>query len=148
MKLSSFYSVIGTNKVQETRDFYTTYFPFTVSFEADWYVSLITSQNPPFQLALLDYQHPSVPADFRKPAQGIILNFEVEDVDAEYKRLKKAGLPIHLELKSEDWGQRHFITSDPNGLLIDVIKLIPPSGEYAQQYSEEALKELNKENKD
>jgi catechol 2,3-dioxygenase-like lactoylglutathione lyase family enzyme len=142
MNLSSFYPVIGTDKLQESRDFYTTYFPFTLTFEADWYVSLITTQSPAFQLALLDYQHPSVPAEFRKPAQGIILNFEVEDVDAEYQRLKEAGLPMHLELKSEAWGQRHFITSDPNGLLIDVIKLIPPSGEYAEQYSDEALKEL------
>ena len=142
MNLSSFYAVIGTTKVAESRDFYTTYFPFTVTFETNWYVSLITRQNPPFQLALLDYRHSSVPEGFRKPAQGILLNFEVEDVDAEYQRLKEAGLPMHLELKSEDWGQRHFITSDPNGLLIDVIKNIPPSAEYAQQYSAEALKEI------
>jgi hypothetical protein len=63
-------------------------------------------------------------------------------VDAVYERLKAAGLPIHLELKSEEWGQRHFITADPNGLLLDVIQPIPPSAEYAQQYSEAALKEL------
>jgi catechol 2,3-dioxygenase-like lactoylglutathione lyase family enzyme len=142
MKLFSFYPVIGTGKIKETKDFYATYFPFIITFENDWYVSLVTRQNPPFQLALVDYRHPSVPAEFRKPAQGIIINFEVEDVDTEYQRLREAGLPIHLELKSEDWGQRHFITSDPNGLLIDVIKLIPPSAEYAGQYSEEALKEL------
>lgn len=141
MKLSSFYPVVGTDKLQESRDFYLTHFPFTLTFEADWYVSLITTQEPPFQLALLDHRHPSVPEGFRQPARGIILNFEVEDVDTEYERLKAAGLPIHLELRSEGWGQRHFITSDPNGVLIDVIKLIPPSAEYAQQYSPEALTE-------
>jgi catechol 2,3-dioxygenase-like lactoylglutathione lyase family enzyme len=134
MKLLGFYPVIGTVKIQEARDFYTTYFSFIVNFEADWYVSL-ASENPKFELALLDYRHDSVPEKFRQPAQGIILNFEVEDVDAEYKRLKAAGLPMHLELRSEAWGQRHFITSDPNGLLIDVIKNIPPSAEYASQYN-------------
>jgi catechol 2,3-dioxygenase-like lactoylglutathione lyase family enzyme len=142
MQLASFYPVLGTDKIEASRDFYTTYFPFTITFEADWYVSLITTQNPQFQLALLDYRHPSVPEGFGQPTQGIILNFEVEDVDAEYKRLRAAGLPMHLELKSEDWGQRHFITSDPNGMLIDVIQLIPPSAEYAQQYSPAALEEL------
>jgi hypothetical protein len=30
-----------------------------------------------------------------------------------------------LDLKSEKWGQRHFITKDPNGLLIDVIQNVP-----------------------
>src|SRR5687768_13376418 len=46
MNLSSFYPVIATDKLQESRDFYTTYFPFTLTFEADWYVSLITTQSP------------------------------------------------------------------------------------------------------
>lgn len=142
MNLSSFYPVIGTDKLEESRDFYTTHFHFELTFENEWYVSLINSKNPAFQLALLDYQHPSVPEAFRQPAQGVLLNFEVEEVDAEYERLTAAGLPIHLELKSEAWGQRHFITADPNGLLIDVIKLIPPSEEFAQQYSEAALAEL------
>lgn len=63
-------------------------------------------------------------------------------MDAEYERLCRIGLPIHFPLRSEDFGQRHFITSDPNGVLIDVIKLIPPSAEYASQYEEETLKAL------
>lgn len=90
-------------------------FFFDITFEADWYVSLKTSQQPVYQLALLDYRHPSVPAAFQQAAQGVLLNFEVADVDAEYQRLKAAGLPLHLDLRSEAWGQRHFITSDPNG---------------------------------
>ncbi|MEQ9364862.1 MAG: VOC family protein, partial [Leptospirales bacterium] len=92
------------------------------------------------QLAILDHAHPTVPSGFRKPMQGgLILNFEVEDVDAEYERLKSAGLPLHLDLRSEDWGQRHFITADPNGVLIDMIQLIPPSEEFAQLYETQAL---------
>lgn len=39
---------------------------------------------------------------------------------------------MHLELRSEAFGQRHFITSDPNGVLVDVIKVIPVTGEFAQ----------------
>ncbi len=40
--------------------------------------------------------------------------------------LRAAGLPILLDIRDEDFGQRHFITADPNGMLIDVIKPIPP----------------------
>jgi catechol 2,3-dioxygenase-like lactoylglutathione lyase family enzyme len=65
---------------------------------------------------------------------GLILNFEVEDPDAEYARIGAAGLPVLLELRDEDFGQRHFITADPNGVLIDIIKPIPPSADYAAQY--------------
>jgi hypothetical protein len=45
-----------------------------------------------------------------------------------------AGLPILLSLRDEDFGQRHFITGDPNGVLIDIIKPIPPSAEYEAGY--------------
>ena len=49
------------------------------------------------------------------------------------------GIPILLSLRDEDFGQRHFITSDPNGVLIDIIKPIPPSEAYAAQYAQSAL---------
>ncbi len=39
-------------------------------------------------------------------------------------------------LRSEELGQRHFITADPNGVLIDVIKPIPPSAEFLAHYTE------------
>lgn len=75
---------------------------------------------------------------YRKPVQGLLLNFEIDDVDAEYARLKAAGLPILRDIKSEDFGQRHFITHDPAGVMIDVIKVIPPTAEFAAQYADGA----------
>ncbi len=81
-----------------------------------------------------------MPEGFRKPVQGLILNFEMDDVDTEYARLQAAGLPIHVPLRDEEFGQRHFITSDPNGVLIDFIKIIPPSEAFARQYNLEIWK--------
>ena len=134
MKVASFYPVIGSRQVAETVDFYRKHFHFDTTFEADWYVSLRLKSDPTFELAVLDYRHSSVPKGYDKPVQGLLLNFEVEDVDAEYERLKAARLPIDLELRDEDWGQRHFITHDPNGVLIDVIRVTPPSEAYQDQY--------------
>ncbi|MFX4229610.1 MAG: hypothetical protein ACFHHU_17570 [Porticoccaceae bacterium] len=44
-----------------------------------------------------------------------------------------------LPLRDEPFGQRHFITRDPNGVLIDVIKPIPPSAEFLAQYAADAV---------
>jgi catechol 2,3-dioxygenase-like lactoylglutathione lyase family enzyme len=149
MKFNSFYPVIMTNDVAGSKKFYTKYFSFKMTFEADWYVSLKAVQEPPFELALLNADHPTVPQDFRRRLTGgLILNFEVDDVDVEYERLRSAGLPIHLEIRTEDFGQRHFITADPNGVLIDVIKVIPPSADYAAQYDEETLKGIDSNSQD
>lgn len=135
MQLASFYPVIGVRQVAEVRDFYVQHFGFGIMFESDWYISLRRNDIPQYELALLDYTHPTVPEAFRKPVQGLLLNFEVADVDAEYERLiGRAGLPLILDIRSEAFGQRHFITVDPSGVLIDVITVIPPSEEYAGQY--------------
>jgi catechol 2,3-dioxygenase-like lactoylglutathione lyase family enzyme len=136
MKINSFYPVLLTNDVAGSKDFYTKHFPFKITFDGGWYVSMKARQEFPFELALLEPNHSSIPSNFRRELNGgLILNFEVEDADKEYARLKAMGLPIHLEIRSEDFGQRHFITSDPNGVLIDVIQVIPPSEEFAKQYS-------------
>ncbi|MCP3802962.1 VOC family protein [Allokutzneria sp. A3M-2-11 16] len=137
MALTSMYPVIMTTKVAETRDFYVTNFGFDVTFEADWYVSLRLGA---YELAVLDPTHPTIPAGYGAPVAGLLLNFEVDDVDAEYERLVAgAGLPVALPLRSEEFGQRHFIVADPNGVLVDVITPIPPTGEFVEQYTEEAL---------
>ncbi|AQL55989.1 VOC family protein [Abyssicoccus albus] len=138
MKTNSFYPVILTNQVEESSKFYTEYFGFDIVYKADWYVSLKKSKsNIPYELALLDASHTTIPVTYQKPVQGLILNFEVEDVDKEYRRLIiSEKLPLQLDIRNEEFGQRHFITSDPNGVLIDVIKIIPPSQEESTQYVE------------
>jgi hypothetical protein len=32
------------------------------------------------------------------------------------------------------FGQRHFLTADPNGIMLDIITVIPPGEEYAEQF--------------
>jgi catechol 2,3-dioxygenase-like lactoylglutathione lyase family enzyme len=137
MTVNSFYPVLMSDHIATTRDFYVQHFGFQITFESDWYVSLKSADNR-YELAFVDYNHESVVKAYQQPAAGLLLNFEVSDVDAEYQRLiVQNGLPLKRELLSEDFGQRHFATVDPNGVLIDVIQIIPPSGEYAEQYTEE-----------
>lgn len=62
-----------------------------------------------------------------------------DDVDDEFEKAKSQNLPIILTLRDEPFGQRHFITSDPNGVLIDVIKPIPPSAEFLGQFNPDAV---------
>ena len=52
-------------------------------------------------------------------------------IEQRLRQMKAAGLPILLDLRDEAFGQRHFITSDPAGVLIDVISPIPMTGEFA-----------------
>src|ERR1700754_871397 len=136
MSLNSFYPVVCTNRINESRDFYVRLFGFEPTFEADWYVSLRRPEPPHYELALVDHAHSSVPAAHRSPVRGLILNFEVSDVDAEYDRLvRQEGLAAEMALRTEDFGQRHFIVSAPDGVLIDVITPTTPAAGYAELYA-------------
>jgi len=139
VKVTSCYPVIMTADVAGTAGFYQAHFGFVPLFSADWYVHLQLADDASVNLAVLDGQHDTIPQIGRGRVSGLLLNFEVEDPDAVHQRLQAAGLPILLSLRDEAFGQRHFITSDPNGVLIDIIKPIPPSGEFVAQYEASAL---------
>jgi len=139
MKATSYYPVIMTGDVAATTAFYVAHFGFEKAFEADWYVHLVSADDASINLAVLQGDHETIPAEGRGRVSGLLLNFEVEDVDAVHDRLVAEGLPILRSLRDEEFGQRHFITADPNGVLIDIIKPIPPSAAFAQQYAPDAL---------
>ena len=135
MKLSSFYPVLCTSRLEESHTFYTENFGFEDAFVADWYVSLRRPGPPDHELGLLEAGHPTLPQGHRAAVGGMLLNLEVSDADAEWERLVVRGrLEPVLALRSEGFGQRHFIVADPNGVLIDVIMPIEPSAEYADQF--------------
>lgn len=134
MRLTSCYPVLSSTDVPTTASFYRDHFGFETTFESDWYVSL---RRDTWELAILQAGHPTIPAGYRDIATStIILNFEVVDVDAEHRRLvEERGLTEVLALRSEAFGQRHFILAGPDRVLIDVITPIEPSEEFAAQFS-------------
>jgi catechol 2,3-dioxygenase-like lactoylglutathione lyase family enzyme len=139
MRANSYYPVILTGDVAGTSAFWQEHFRFRPLFDSGWYVHLQSAEDKRVNLGLVQGDHETVPVSGRVRISGLIINFEVKDPDAVYERVKAAGLPILLALRDEDFGQRHFITADPNGVMIDVIKPIPPSAEFAQHYQREAL---------
>ena len=84
MSVTSFYPVVTSHDVAAATAFYRDALGFEVTYESDWYVSLRLGT---FELAVLAYQHETIPADYRALPQGVILNLEVDDVDAVHDRL-------------------------------------------------------------
>lgn len=139
MRTTSTYPVLLSDDVPSASAFYKQHFGFLPLYEADWYVHLQSSSDPQTNLAIVAKDHPTIPEPARGRTGGVILNFEVEDVDAQYSRLRAEGVPVALSLRDEDFGQRHFILAGPDGVLLDVIQPIPPSPEQAALYAESAL---------
>ncbi len=113
---------IITKNLKETKEFYTRTFGFGITFENEFYL-LMHTPNQQAEISFLLPNHPSQQSLFQSAflGKGVYLTIEVENVDAEYKRIKALGTPIVFELRDESWGDRHFAVKDPNGVGIDIV---------------------------
>ncbi len=129
--MTSLFPDLCTDDVAACRDFYTNLLGMKVVFENGWYAQLQHPEDARIQIAFVQREHETVPPSDRVAARGVFVTFETDDVDALHERAAQLGLPIEVSLRDEAFGQRHFMVRDPSGLLLDIVKLIPPTAEHA-----------------
>ena len=61
-------------------------------------------------------------------ADGLLVVFVVDDVDAEYARLREEGVSITTPIETEPWGGRFFQVTDPNGVTIQLVQWVAAPG--------------------
>lgn len=130
MKFTRVDATISTNKLIESKEFYMKHFGFQLVYESDWYIELVGTEIP----AGISFTLPQREAGEYFNGKGLILSFEVADVDAEYARLKAEGVPILQEMQNKPWGERSFVVDDPNGVHLYIYKSIPATPEYQEIY--------------
>lgn len=123
MKLKKLWTGFITDKVRESRDFYTKVLECSVVYEGDneWFVLLKLGESElGFMKPDLEFQAPV----FRRGygGHGAWIAIDVDDAEAEYERIKALGVPVEVELRDEPWGDRHFAILDPNGIGVDIVQ--------------------------
>ncbi|WP_073061058.1 VOC family protein [Fodinibius roseus] len=118
---------IITEKLPETKAFYTEILGFGITYENEFYL-LMHTPNKQAEISFLLPDHPSQQPLFKDAfsGKGVYLTIEVEDVDAKYQELKEKGADIKIDLRDEPWGDRHFAIEDPNGVGIDIVEYHQP----------------------
>ncbi len=117
---------IVTGKLAESRQFYTEVLGFGVTFENEFYL-LMHTPGRTAELSFLLPDHPSQQPLFQ-PAfegKGVYLTIEVENVDEWYEKMQQKGIKIHIAMREEPWGDKHFAIQDPNGVGIDIVTYAP-----------------------
>ena len=134
---TSSFTVFIVKDLIAAKSFYTENLGFEVVFSGDWYIHLAAKSG--VQVGFMLPDQPTQPPIFQEPhsGEGVIFSVEVEDVDAAFAEARSKSLHIVFELKSEDWGQRHFCVQDPNGLYVDIVQSFEPTAEYQSDYVSE-----------
>ena len=110
---------ICADKLPETRDFYTALFDFTIDYDSDWFIHLI-SKDRSLELGIIDRTHEIVPKESQNQPQGFYLTFVVESADAVFEIAKSNDFDIVSAPEDTFYGQRRVLLKDPNGTIVDV----------------------------
>lgn len=125
---------IYVDDLKRSKGFYESLLGLVSVFDADWIVQLTDADNEDVNLTLQPKNHELVPEGFRKQPQGFSIAFVVNDCDEIYRKAQSLKLEIIQAPKNEEYGQRRFLTVDPDGTLVDVSSACEPSPEFMAKY--------------
>ncbi|MEZ5152803.1 VOC family protein [Rhodococcus zopfii] len=115
--------------VDASAEFATRHLGFTQAMAADGFVSL-AREDTGFNLIFLRTGLGTFkPASHAGDAgQGTLVAFVVDDIDAEYDRLRDEGVHIVTPIETEPWGERYFQMLDPNGIVFQLVQWVDGAG--------------------
>jgi uncharacterized glyoxalase superfamily protein PhnB len=117
-------SAISLNVADPTAsaEFLKRHYGFTEDMAADGFVSL-SRPDAGFSVIFLRTGLPTFkPESAKGHADGLLLAFVVDDIDAEYERVQAEGVEITTPIETEPWGERYFQTADPNGVVVQLVQ--------------------------
>ena len=104
-------------------EFVKRHFGFTEAMSADGFVSLERA-DVGFNLIFLRTGLMTFKPERLRghAADGLLVVFVVDNIDAEYERIQREGVPITTPIETESWGERFFQVSDPNGVVYQLVQ--------------------------
>jgi uncharacterized glyoxalase superfamily protein PhnB len=126
MKVLRIVPNISSGLFTASRDFYADLFDLVVSVELDtWYLQLMAPEDQSLNIGFLEPGHEFFAGRAARPGNySLVLTVQVDDVDEAYGRAQRRGAEVALDIRDEDYGQRHFLVVDPNGLVLNVMSPI------------------------
>lgn len=126
MKVLRIVPNVSSDHFADSRDFYVRLFDMDVSVELDdWYLQLMAPHEPGLNIGFLKPNHTTFAGRVSAPGSySLVLTIHVDDVDEAYSRARRLGAEILAEIRDEEYGQRHFVIADPNGLVLNVMSAI------------------------
>jgi len=106
---------INSNKIEESKKFYTDFIGLKLAMDMGWILTFISESNPTAQINLLLSDKKEI------DNSNVAISIESSDVDGLYKKALAENVGIVYPLKVEDWGVKRFFIKDPNGVTVNIM---------------------------
>ena len=115
---------IGSNQPEACRDFYVGFLGLQVGMDMGWIATYVSPSNPTAQISIAQSATAEPAASMWSIAHDLAfsLSVEVADVDHLHAKAVARGYKIVHPLTDEPWGVRRFVVTDPNGVLINIMR--------------------------
>lgn len=122
MQLKTVCPMIATHRLPETRAFYD-WLGFKVVSADPRSLQFAWPGDPDLRIGFMVADDPNQPGVFqaRFAGEGVVLRFDVEDIDTLYRRIG-AVHTLAVKLCDGPAGRRHFAIVDPNGLVLEFVE--------------------------
>jgi uncharacterized glyoxalase superfamily protein PhnB len=130
MNPNKLFPLIFSDKLAETKAYYTETLGAQVTFEAESYLQVrFGDKDDDPELAFmvpqtLDLLGGVLP---RFPGQGLLVSIPTANADAAHATMTKKGADIRVGVLDKPWGWRSFVVRDPNGVLLDFFHALDKS---------------------
>ncbi|MFP2898792.1 VOC family protein [Corallococcus sp. 4LFB] len=123
---------LNVDDVEASAFFLKRHFGFTEAMAADGFVSL-SRPDVGFNVIYLRTGLKTLKPESLKTrrADGLIVAFVVDDIDAEYARIQAEGVNILTPIETEAWGERYFQVADANGVIVQLVQWMHAPGTTA-----------------
>lgn len=122
MNPSKLFPLILTDKLDETKAFYTKTAGWSVTHEMPGYLQVRSEADEASpELAFMDpAKAPALGSPMPKfQGEGLVVSVPTASADDKHKSLLAAKAAVLSEPSDKPWGWRSFTVRDPNGLVLD-----------------------------
>lgn len=132
MRITETALCLNVPDVEASSSWVRTHLGFTEAMSADGFCSLTHPEAGMHLIYLRTGLSTFKPAAAAGRADGVLVVFTVEDIDADYARLCEEGVTVVTPIETEPWGERYFQMSDPNGVIYQLVQWVEaPDPQYA-----------------
>jgi uncharacterized glyoxalase superfamily protein PhnB len=125
MQPNKLFPLIITDKLAQTRAYYTEQLGAELSFGGDTYMQIRFGGEDGPELCFMTPD--AAPALGQLPkfgGDGLVVSIPTDSADLTHARVEKLGAKIGAPPSDKPWGWRSFTAIDPNGVVLDFFHVI------------------------
>ncbi len=128
MNSNTLLPLIVTDKLAETKAFYTDQIGCSITMEMDGYLAVRYGGEQGTELSFMKPGClPGGATIERFDGRGLILSIPTPDADAAHAAIERRGAVAQSEPSDKPWGWRSFTVADPNGVVLDFFHVLDQS---------------------